>query len=70
MSLNRVYTDWMIVNALLIEHIMKAKSVDGRDWIIKKKKKYYFMTTKDSTKWFNGYKTTIIEIGYNPSMKI
>lgn len=29
----------MIVNALLIEHIMKAKSVDGRDWIIKKKKK-------------------------------
>lgn len=27
----------MIVNALLIEHIMKAKSVDGRDW--KKKKK-------------------------------
>lgn len=38
MSLNRVYTDWMIVNALLIEHIMKAKSVDGRDWIIKKKK--------------------------------
>lgn len=58
----------MIVNALLIEHIMKAKSVDGRDW--KKKKKYYFMTTKDSTKWFNSYKTTIIEIGYNPSMKI
>lgn len=38
MSLNRVYTDWMIVNALLIEHIMKAKSVDGRDWIIIKKK--------------------------------
>ena len=35
MSLNRVYTDWMIVNALLIEHIMKAKNVDGRDWIKK-----------------------------------
>lgn len=30
-----VYTDWMIVNVLLLEYTMKTKSVDGRDRIVK-----------------------------------
>lgn len=29
-----VYTDWMIVNVLLLEYTMKTKSVDDRDCIV------------------------------------